>query len=119
MSLPDPKESQMKLYVVTREDLDPGAVAAQSVHGAIKFCREHRTIADFWYMKSNNIVLLSVPNEAALKHLASRAGDEGLAVSLFREPDFDDTVTSIAIEPDGWRLVSSLPLALKPRKEAA
>lgn len=112
----------MKLYVITRADLEPGAIGAQAIHGAVKFCYEHRTIMDYWYVKSNNVVLLAVPNEAALKHLASRAEDAGFAVSVFREPDFDNTVTSITIEPDGYKLVSNLPLALRPapkQKQAA
>jgi hypothetical protein len=74
---------------------------------------KHPVVANYWYLKSNNLVLLQVPNEECLKHLASRAEDAGVDHSVFREPDFDDTVTAVAIEPAGARLVSSLPLALR------
>jgi peptidyl-tRNA hydrolase len=107
----------MKMFVIVRADLDPGSQAAQSAHALRLFGEEHQTIDRYWYAKSNNLVLLSVPNEAALKHLASRAADAGFACSSFREPDFDDTVTAITIEPDGYKLVSNLPLALKAKPQ--
>jgi peptidyl-tRNA hydrolase len=106
-------ETDLKFYVITRSDLPPGAQAAQAVHGAIAFVMEHPVIARYWHLKSNNLVLLEVPSEECLLHLASRAQDAGIEHEVFREPDFDDTVTAVALEPAGARLVSSLPLALK------
>ncbi len=79
----------------------------------------HPVIARYWHLKSNNLVLLEVPNEECLKHLAVRAEEGGFDHSVFREPDFDDTVTAVAIEPAGKRLVSNLPLALKVVPKAA
>jgi len=106
-------ETDLKLYVVIRSDLPPGAQAAQATHGAIAFVMNHPVIARYWHLKSNNLVLLQVPSEECLKHLATRAKDAGIDHAVFREPDFDDTVTAVAIEPAGRRLVSNLPLALK------
>lgn len=79
---------------------------------------EHPIVAKYWHLKSNNLVLLQVPNEECLKHLAQRAKDAGIDHSVFREPDFDDTITAVAIEPAGKRLVSNLPLALKATLKA-
>lgn len=80
---------------------------------------EHSVTDKFWYHKSNNLVCLQVPDEACLKHLASRAADAGIEHSVFREPDLDDAVTAIAIEPAGKKLVSNLPLALRVLRSVA
>jgi len=101
------------LYVVIRADLEPGAQGTQGIHGAIAFVMEHPVVASYWHLKSNNLVFLQVPNEECLQHLAARAEDAGFDHSVFREPDFDDTVTAVVIEPAGKRLVSNLPLALR------
>lgn len=79
----------------------------------MSFVTEHPVIAHYWHHKSNNLVVLQVPNEACLQHLVSRAQDEGVEHSVFREPDFDDTITAVALEPAGQKLVSNLPLALR------
>ena len=105
-----------KLFVVTRGDLPPGAIAAQSVHAGFAFAHEHQFEWRTWLLSSNNIVLLSVPDEQALLDLARRVEAAGVSLSLFREPDFDNTLTAIGIGPAGWKLVSSLPKALRPPK---
>ncbi len=74
---------------------------------------DHPITARYWHHKSNNLVVLQVPNEECLLHLAGKAQDEGVEHSVFREPDFDNTVTAVALEPAGARLVSNLPLALR------
>ncbi len=107
-----------KLFVVTRGDLPPGAIAAQSVHAGFAFAHEHQFEWRTWLLGSNNIVLLSVPDEPALLELAQRAQMAGVSVSLNREPDFGNSLTAIAIGPAGRKLVSSLPKALRPPKES-
>lgn len=77
---------------------------------------EHPITDKFWYHKSNNLVCLQVPDEACLKHLVSRAIDAGIEHSVFREPDCDNAMTAIAIEPAGRKLVSNFPLALRERR---
>jgi hypothetical protein len=57
-------------------------------------------------------VVLSAPDEASLAALASAAAATGLHAVPFREPDFGDALTAVALEPAGHRLVSHLPLAL-------
>jgi len=109
----NPLEETLKFYVIIRSDLPPGAQAAQAVHGAIAFMMEHPVTASYWHHKSNNLVVLQVPNEECLLHLAGRAQDAEVEHSVFREPDFDNTVTAVALEPAGARLVSNLPLALR------
>lgn len=107
-----------KLFIISRSDLPPGAIAAQSVHGAIAFTVAHPSTFKEWHDDSNNIVLLAVPDERALMYLAARALAADIPVAVYREPDLGDTLTSVAIGPEGRRLVSSLPLALRPTKAA-
>lgn len=105
-----------KLFIVTRSDLPPGARAAQSVHAALAFAHEHPQIETYWFKNSNNLVILEAPDEEALDRLTLRAEQEGIPYVDFHEPDFNDALTAIALGPTAWRIVSSLPLALKPPK---
>lgn len=104
-----------KLYVITRADLSAGARCAQSCHALRLFAEEHPDADREWYRASNNLVVLEAQDEGALLGLAAKAKSLGVPASEFREPDFADAVTAIALGGDAQRLVSSLPLALKPR----
>lgn len=106
-------EATLKLYIIVRSNLPPGAQAAQACHALLAFVKAHPIVSDYWHHKSNNLVVLQVPDESCLLHLAGRAQDEGIEHSVFREPDFDNTVTAVALEPAGRRLVSNLALALR------
>lgn len=68
-----------------------------------------------WHKYHKNLIVLAVPNELALVDLYRKADEMGLQCSVFREPDIGDEVTAIALEPHEYtyKLVSSLPLALK------
>ena len=103
------------MVVVTRRDLHPGAQAAQLVHAAQQFEKEHLDVQNEWYFKSNYIVLLSCENEESLKKLLFKANIRGIKSSAFTEPDFENALTAVAFEPceDTCKLVSSLPLAFK------
>lgn len=70
---------------------------------------------DTWYRTSNYIAILAVRNEQELCNLIERAESKGIRFSAFREPDLDNQITAIAIEPGdkGRRICSSLPLAMK------
>lgn len=102
-----------KLYVVVRADLPAGAQLAQACHGLRAFVATHPEIDRQWYETSNNLVCLQVRSEAELHALIERAQEHDVAHAVFREPDEDDTVTAVALEPAGARLVSTLPLALR------
>lgn len=103
----------MKLYVVVRADLPPGAQVAQSCHALRLFTHEHPEIDRQWYEESNNLVCLQVDDEPALLALADRIESSGVAVSRFHEPDYANECTALAIAPTGARLVSNLPLTLR------
>lgn len=103
------------MVVVTRRDLHPGAQAAQLVHAAQQFEKEHLNLQNEWYFKSNYIVLLSCENEESLKNLLLKANIKDIKYSAFTEPDLNNELTAVAFEPceDTCKLVSNLPLAFK------
>ena len=88
-----------KLYIVVRNDLLPGQCASQITHCAFQFAKEHPNITMNWMENSNFICLLQVKNEEELADLTVEAIGLNLAHSEFREPDYDNSLTAIAVEP--------------------
>lgn len=103
------------MYLVTRRDLTPGYQAVQSVHALRKFIEDHPQIDQAWYNQSNYLSLLSVADEQSLHNLIFKLQQRNIAYSVFTEPDIDNQITAIAIEPGdiSRKLVSNLPTALK------
>jgi hypothetical protein len=58
----------------------------------------------------DNLVVLQVPDERALCTLAHKLAKAGVYLEEFTEPDLDDETTALAVHPDGWRMLSELPL---------
>lgn len=88
---------------------------SQSCHAALHFMLEYRAITEDWMTNSDYIVILNIENEQELYQLVERAKEHDIKVSIFREPDVDDQITAIALEPGikSKKLCSNLPLALK------
>jgi hypothetical protein len=88
---------------------------AQSVHGAFAFAQEHPHITKDWMNISNYICILEIDNEPALVKLWEKAKQENIANSCFVEPDFNNSLTAIALAPgpESKKLCSDLKLALK------
>jgi hypothetical protein len=103
------------LYVITRADLSPGYQAVQSMHALRQFTEEHPEIDQEWFKKSNYLGLLSVEDELALCKLIDKAVALGIKFSIFREPDIDNQITAIALEPGSKskKLCQNIKLALK------
>ena len=114
-------KNNSKLIVVTRKDLpSPGSQASQILHAAIEFIYEHPELANDWYNISKYLVLLSVNNQKDLLELTDKLSQKGILFSKFHEPDLDNELTAIALEPssEARRVVSSVPLMFKElRKE--
>ena len=104
-----------KLYIVVRKDLTPGAKLAQSVHAAFRFADEWRHTTNDWMDNSEYICILEANNEAELNALLESAKQANIPNSHFIEPDFDNSLTAIALAPgpQSKRLCSNLSLALK------
>ena len=67
---------------------------------------------------SNYICCLSVQNEQELQNLIEKALRNNIRFSVFKEPDIEDQVTAIALEPGQKtkktkKLCSNLKLALR------
>jgi hypothetical protein len=98
-----------KLFVVVDATLSSGLKTAQAVHAAIKFWNEFPTIARPWYTESNNVVVLEDDDLGSL--VQNIWHKEDCAISFFQEPDLDDNLTAICVEPKAWRQLSNLRLA--------
>lgn|SRR3954466_1570647 len=103
------------MYIAVRADLTPGLQLAQAVHAAFHFSFDWPTLAHSWLTESNFLVVVQVPDELALAELAARAVEEGIARTIVREPDLDNEITAVALEPGSVarRLCAEMPLALK------
>jgi hypothetical protein len=97
-----------RLFLVTRADLPPGVQACQALHAAIEFALAFPDVA----AAAPTLVLLAVSDELSLAWLRADAAAKGLRVSSFQEPDLNDALTALALEPAASRLVARLPLAL-------
>ncbi len=104
----------MKLYIIVRNDLSPGAQIAQSCHALREFCEKHKSLDEQWFSTSNYIVCLSAKSEQHLKDILDKCEQRGLPIAEFREPDMDNQITAISVGPDeqAKKLLSNLPLAL-------
>lgn len=95
--------------------MSAGYQGVQSIHAGIQFVFEHPEYAKCWYENSNYLGFLSVENEQELNQLIERARSQEIKFSIFREPDVDNQITAIALEPGNKskKLCSNLKLALK------
>jgi hypothetical protein len=61
------------------------------------------------------VVQLSVSNEEDLLKLIEKCEKLGITYTVFKEPDLNDSITAIAIEPSQLtkKVVSHLPLLFK------
>lgn len=98
---PRPKIREPKLYAVTRADLPAGLRCAQVGHALIAYALTHGPALP------DNLVVLEVPDEPALRAVLARIDTPHVA---FTEPDLDGALTAIAVGPDAWRALSSIPL---------
>lgn len=106
----------MKLYVVVRRDLAPGAQLAQALHAFREYAEHHPESERYWYKNSNTIAILDCKDEDELMSLVHSAESRGIKFSPFREPDRGDELTAVAFEPGQKTsgFLSHLRPALKP-----
>jgi len=85
------------------------------MHAAIDFCFEHSDIAKGWQTTSNYLAVLSVNDENDLKSLIQKLETRGICHTVFREPDLNNEITAVAIEPSDaqHKITSGFPLLLK------
>lgn len=107
-----------KLYVITRNDLPSGTKAVQAGHSLAQFILEHLEISQLWHKESQYLIYLSIIDENALLRLIEKCNKCNLNISVFKEPDINNEITSITIEPGkkSKRLVGHLPLLFKKER---
>lgn len=100
---------------MTRSDLSPGLQAAQAAHAGIQYAIECRDECLEWFDESMYLVLLAAKDLNSLESLRDQARTRMLLCSEFFEPDLDNELTAIVLEPSrrSGRFVSSLPLVGK------
>ncbi len=100
---------------MVREDIEPGYQVSQIVHSAFRFSQEYPEITKSWMNNSETIVCLGIKNEEELDKLIQRAENKNIKYSSFREPDLNDQVTSVVLEPgeNSKKLCSNLGLVLR------
>ena len=103
---------QDKLYIITRNDISPGYQAAQAIHGAIEFVLTYPELTKNWHDISNYIVVLGLNNKYELFNLYNKAINKDIKCVKFIEPDLNDEITSIVLEPgiNSKRLCSNIKL---------
>ncbi len=69
-------------------------------------------MAKEWYSTSNHLCFLSVPDEPSLAALLKKALAKGYQVASFREPDRENELTAIALEPRAKKMCQGISLAL-------
>ena len=108
-----------KFYIITRKDLSNGDQIAQVAHSATTFARESYDSFVKWKDESSYIVVLSVENLKALQLLREKLLINQVEVFDFYEPDLDDKLTAISLNPEQYeisrRIVSNIPLAFQEK----
>lgn len=104
-----------KLYIIVRNDLSPGSQIAQACHSIIGFQLKFPNIIKTWEYESNTIVILQIENLEKLMNLLNSAHYENIKCFGFYEPDMNDELTAIVLEPTekSKYLCANLKLALK------
>ncbi len=98
----------MRLFVILNTALDTGLKMAQAIHAFRAFVGDYPHLEEYWHREHNNIVVLQ---DDDLPSLAGRLEEAGFRLSRFHEPDRDNELTGLCVEPAAWKQVSSLPLA--------
>ena len=90
-----------------------GLQMAQIVHGAIEFALNNPHLTRMWHDISNYVAVLAVENEEQLFKLIMRAEMRGVKCAIFREPDQNDAITAVVLEPslDSRKISSHIALA--------
>ena len=106
------------MVLVTRMDIKAGYQAVQPAHALAEFATVYPKIFGHWHKNHKNLVILAAENESALIDLFKRSRELDIRSVMFREPDLNDEVTAIALEPGDktYKLTSTLPLALKEKR---
>lgn len=86
----------MRIYTLTRKDMSQGQKAVQSGHAIAQYLIDHNPhLSGLW--TNGSIINLELGSEKSLKKWINKLELLNLKYSLFREPDMNNEITSIAI----------------------
>lgn len=80
------------------DSLSVGQKLAQVSHACFGFASEHPEITKKWMTESNYICILSA-SELEMFGVIEKAQKSNITYSVFKEPDLNDSITAIALEP--------------------
>lgn len=89
----------MKMYVLTRKDLDKTYSCVQGGHALAQFAIEHPDEFKRW--ENTYLIYLGVSNLIEMRLWEKKLLGEGKRFSTFHEPDLDGQCTAIACYDDG------------------
>jgi len=84
-----------RIYTLTRSDISSGQKTVQSGHSLAQYIIEHNPHQEGEW-SNGSIICLKLGKEKALKRWIKKLENMGLKISIFREPDMDNEITSIA-----------------------
>lgn len=95
----------MKLYVLVRDDLPSKSYkAVQAGHALAQFGLEHRNSFATW--KNDYLIYVKVPSEGKLMELKKQLEEDDYKhISVFKEPDMNNTATAMAVYGPGLTYV--------------
>lgn len=102
-----------KMYIVVRSDLTIGEQLAQSNHASFIFGHMYPDLTLNWLENSNYIAVLQIENESKLRSLLRDAAFSDIKFVVFEEPDMNNSLTAICLEPSerSKKLCAKLKLA--------
>lgn len=100
-----------RLYVLTRQDLDPVYAGVQAGHAVAEYLIQHPQTP--W--RNSTLIYLVVQDENELNLWGERLSSEGIRFAEFVEPDIGDQKTAIAtvLHENQRELFSELKLLSK------
>lgn len=101
-----------KLTTIVRDDISPGYKVAQSIHSVVEFSIKHSNIFTAWYKESNYICCLETTT-TKLREFINLLELLEIKYSVFLEPDINDELTAITLEPIDEKLHKNLFKNLK------
>lgn len=103
------------MYIIVRSDLKPISYQLpQACHAVCSFIFEHMDLAKQWHEQSDYLVILNVNNEIEILNLLNKANELNIKNSVYREPDLNNEITAITLEPgiNSKKLCQKLKLAM-------
>ncbi len=102
------------MYVIVRSDLEPGYQIPMAIHGVVDFLYKYPEESKTWHFNSDYLVVLNVKDEDELFNLSVSADKLNIKQAEYREPDIENQLACIVLEPGKptKKLCQNLKLAL-------